>query len=820
MQVATLFRESAATLLGNPGSNMIDSSPTQFTNNSQQNQSQQSPNNSMKANFQPPAIDTKYSNQTPYTCLDISAHHYITPTHDVAGNKILSPKLKCEMPSDDGYETSGGDMMTPRNPMAPMLPTTNNYVAGPPTEDPYNFIDDDLSQTMTFPPLYPSYGHHHHHHGVTMMDTMQVASAVLTPKKRGRKRIVRDDEDPAMAAVKPEKVKGVRERKKHDRFNGMPEEEVSKRTLPDHLDNNLDIIIIGINPGLFAAYKGHHYAGPGNHLWKCLYLSGLTHQQMAAEEDYKLLKFGIGFTNMVERATKGSADLTRKEIKEGCRVLLDKLRRFRPKIAVFNGKLIFEVFSGKKDFSFGRQPDCIEGTNTYMWVMPSSSARCAQLPRAADKVPFYAALKKFRDYLNGVTTEMDLEEQEFVFSDPKFNKKQSSLGCESVTQTDNSTSEGAHQGAPVDGGELMMGGETKKKRGRPKKVRAGEEGAAPPKAPTLKRTSTDDGTKKKRGRPKKVKDQGSVAPPTMDEASGSMEKFSSPPPVMEPIYKTPIDYQSPQNSQQFSDLSSEISAAISSDHLADSPPATSPPLGPPDFEPPATMPTNDVRHTPEMNRYSPYCSYQGAQEQQQQQQVVAQANGGWRGIEEQQHKEVYKVQDVAAKSLSGLESLVDQIPSMRTAGDNGALVDMDPNQQHQQREEDHTNYSSCLYGAGSAEREYESLFTPYSTYPALHESLDALQPPTYEYTTSNLFSSSSYTTYPPPQQGFAPQPQHHLHHHQMHMPNPNNYLSYTTSSPSYPSYHQHHHQLQAPPPMDANRHHHLYKPDITGYNGF
>lgn len=25
---------------------------------------------------------------------------------------------------------------------------------------------------------------------------------------------------------------------------------------------------IGINPGLFAAYKGHHYAGPGNHFCK------------------------------------------------------------------------------------------------------------------------------------------------------------------------------------------------------------------------------------------------------------------------------------------------------------------------------------------------------------------------------------------------------------------------------------------------------------------------------------------------------------------------------------------------------------------------
>ncbi|KAL9873533.1 thymine DNA glycosylase isoform 2-T4 [Glossina fuscipes fuscipes] len=223
------------------------------------------------------------------------------------------------------------------------------------------------------------------------------------------------------AGCHTEQLGKAKERKKHDRFNGMSEEEVVKRTLPDHLCDNLDIVIIGINPGLFAAYKGHHYAGPGNHFWKCLYLSGLTQEQMSADEDYKLIKCGIGFTNMVQRATKGSADLNRKEIKEGSRILLEKLQQFRPKIAVFNGKLIFEVFSGKKDFNFGRQPEYVEGTDTFMWVMPSSSARCAQLPRAADKVPFYTALKKFRDYLNGLISHID--ESECVFTEERIREQ-------------------------------------------------------------------------------------------------------------------------------------------------------------------------------------------------------------------------------------------------------------------------------------------------------------------------------------------------------------------------------------------------------------
>lgn len=57
-----------------------------------------------------------------------------------------------------------------------------------------------------------------------------------------------------------------------------------------------------------------------------------------------------------------------------------------------------------------------------MWVMPSSSARCAQLPRAADKVPYYAALKKFRDYLNGTITHLD--ESDIVFADTKLKKRE------------------------------------------------------------------------------------------------------------------------------------------------------------------------------------------------------------------------------------------------------------------------------------------------------------------------------------------------------------------------------------------------------------
>ncbi|XP_037070955.1 G/T mismatch-specific thymine DNA glycosylase-like, partial [Pollicipes pollicipes] len=190
------------------------------------------------------------------------------------------------------------------------------------------------------------------------------------PKKRGRKpkKLL---EAMAAAGMEVPKYKTPvrstdpnRPRKKQDRFNGLTPEELSKLTLPDHLAPGLDIVFIGINPGLFAAFKGHHYAGPGNHFWKCVYLAGLIPEPLGAEDDFRLIELKIGFTNIVSRTTKGSQDLTRKEIKEGGKVLLQKLQMFQPKIAVFNGKGIFEIFSGKKEFMFGKQPEKIEGTQT------------------------------------------------------------------------------------------------------------------------------------------------------------------------------------------------------------------------------------------------------------------------------------------------------------------------------------------------------------------------------------------------------------------------------------------------------------------------
>lgn len=64
-------------------------------------------------------------------------------------------------------------------------------------------------------------------------------------------------------------------------------------------------------------------------------------------------------------------------------------------------KGIYEVFSKTTDFQLGLQPNRIG--DTLVFVMPSSSARCSNLPRATDKLPFYIGTTLFTTLLTSTT---------------------------------------------------------------------------------------------------------------------------------------------------------------------------------------------------------------------------------------------------------------------------------------------------------------------------------------------------------------------------------------------------------------------------------
>src|SRR5438093_757624 len=135
----------------------------------------------------------------------------------------------------------------------------------------------------------------------------------------------------------------------------------SGQPVPDYLRPGLKLVIVGINPGIRSGATGHHYAFPGNHFWPVLFEAGIIPEPITFAADHRVLEWDIGLTNIVHRATQQASDLSAVEMKAGAVELRDKLLSLRPLAVCFNGKSIYETFSGHRNFPFGLQPETLEG---------------------------------------------------------------------------------------------------------------------------------------------------------------------------------------------------------------------------------------------------------------------------------------------------------------------------------------------------------------------------------------------------------------------------------------------------------------------------
>ncbi|TMK34661.1 MAG: G/U mismatch-specific DNA glycosylase [Actinobacteria bacterium] len=161
-------------------------------------------------------------------------------------------------------------------------------------------------------------------------------------------------------------------------------EAARSRSVPDVLGPGLVIVFVGINPGLFSAAVGHHFARPGNRFWKALYLAGITDRIWVPSDDRELLSIGIGITNIVGRPTATAAELSAAELREGRRALGTKIRRFRPAAVAILGVTAYRTGFERSKASLGLQDERFEGAG--LWVLPNPSGLNAhhQLPDLAD----------------------------------------------------------------------------------------------------------------------------------------------------------------------------------------------------------------------------------------------------------------------------------------------------------------------------------------------------------------------------------------------------------------------------------------------------
>jgi TDG/mug DNA glycosylase family protein len=161
------------------------------------------------------------------------------------------------------------------------------------------------------------------------------------------------------------------------------------RTLPDYIRPNLDLIIVGTNPGEYSAMRGHYYARAGNNFWPLLHESGLVPVRLMPDDDARINDYGIGLTDLVKRPTVSVSDLTRDEMRAAVAPLRRKLLRAAPRVVAFNGKAQYEVFAGRRNVTFGVQPERIGGA--VVFVMPSTSRRTTAYQRD-DKLAFFRQL--------------------------------------------------------------------------------------------------------------------------------------------------------------------------------------------------------------------------------------------------------------------------------------------------------------------------------------------------------------------------------------------------------------------------------------------
>ena len=158
------------------------------------------------------------------------------------------------------------------------------------------------------------------------------------------------------------------------------------QTIPDVLPAPgapLQVLFCGINPSLYSAATGWHFARPGNRFWPALHLSGFTPRRLAPREQHLLPGYGLGITNLVARATAQASELDAAELRAGGERLLALVAEHRPRILAIAGVTAYRTAFAHPRATIGPQPAPLAPPRTIaprtttiaprVWVLPNPS---------------------------------------------------------------------------------------------------------------------------------------------------------------------------------------------------------------------------------------------------------------------------------------------------------------------------------------------------------------------------------------------------------------------------------------------------------------
>ena len=143
------------------------------------------------------------------------------------------------------------------------------------------------------------------------------------------------------------------------------------KTVRDVIAPGLRVLFCGINPGLYSAATGHHFARPGNRFWPTLYQAGFTPRLLHPSEERELLTLGYGITNLVPRATATADELSSDELVAGQRRLKSKVKKYQPQVVAVLGISAYRTAFAQKVVALGKQSEQLG--NSIVWVLPNPS---------------------------------------------------------------------------------------------------------------------------------------------------------------------------------------------------------------------------------------------------------------------------------------------------------------------------------------------------------------------------------------------------------------------------------------------------------------
>jgi TDG/mug DNA glycosylase family protein len=153
---------------------------------------------------------------------------------------------------------------------------------------------------------------------------------------------------------------------------------VRMRSLPDTVGPDMQLLVCGLNPSIYAADCGVGFARRTNRFWNAAVAAGIVSRPF--DPVHALVAHGVGMTDMVKRATVGSRELSVEEYRAGAARVERLARWLRPRAICFVGLEGWRAAVDRRAV-VGWQPHGFGGVPAY--VMPSTSGLNAHSSRAA-----------------------------------------------------------------------------------------------------------------------------------------------------------------------------------------------------------------------------------------------------------------------------------------------------------------------------------------------------------------------------------------------------------------------------------------------------